>query len=190
MEINTINRQSRIEQSIRSEARKKEPSAGDAVSSSAGARTDSLTLSRDIAEQLKEQSQRLIALVQEDRESEKKPFIWDILDGEEKTGNSEADALGEQMKAMERCHKIAARIMRGDKVPPEDERYLMENDPDGYRLALAMRKPRKHPKKWESVLKDEKKQASERGESADTAPCEETGGASDPGGETAADTSE
>lgn len=190
MEINAINRQNRIEQSIRSETRKKDPSAGGAVSSSAGARTDSLTLSGDIVEQLKEQSQRLMALVQEDRQSEKKPFIWDMLDGEEKTGNSEADALGEQMKAMERCHKIAARIMRGDKVPPEDERYLMENDPDGYKLALAMRKPKKHPKKWESALKDEEKQASDSGENTDTAACEEAGEASGSGGESAADTGE
>lgn len=185
MEINAINRQNRIEQSIRSEARKKETPAGGAVSSSAGARTDSLTLSGTIAEQLKEQSHRLMALVREDRQSGKKTYIWDMLDGEEKTGNSEADALGEQMKAMERCHKIAAHIMRGDKVPPEDERYLMENDPDGYKLALAMRRPKKHPKKWESVLKDEKKQTSESGENTDAAACEETGEASGSGGEAA-----
>lgn len=184
MEINAINRQNRIEQSIRSETRKKNSSAGGTASSSAGARTDSLTLSGDIVERLKEQSQRLMALVQQDRPAEKKPSIWDMLDGEEKTGDSEADALGEQIKAMEQCHKIAARIMRGDKVPPEDERYLMENDPEGYKLALVMRQPRKHPKKWESVLKDEGKRQdqSQAPDSSGGEAVEESGEAS--GGDT------
>ncbi|MBD5162422.1 MAG: hypothetical protein HDT14_10510 [Oscillibacter sp.] len=184
MEINAVNRQNRIEQSIRSETRKKNSSTGGAVSSSAGARTDSLTLSGDIVERLKEQSQRLMALFQQDQPVEKKPSIWDILDGEEKTGDGEAGALGEQIKTMERCHKIAARIMRGDKVPPEDERYLMENDPDGYKLALAMRQPRKHPKKWESVLKDEdkKQDQSQAAESSGEEAVAESGEAS--GGDT------
>lgn len=184
MEINAVNRQNRIEQFIRSETRKKNLSAGGAVSSSAGARTDSLTLSGDIVERLKEQSRQLMALVQQDQPAEKKPSLWDILDGEENTGNSEADALGEQIKTMERCHKIAARIMRGDKVPPEDERYLMENDPEGYKLALAMRQPRKHPKKWESVLKDEdkKQDQSQAAESSGEEAVAETGEAS--GGDT------
>ena len=45
------------------------------------------------------------------------------------SGGADLDGLGEAMKTMEKCHKIAARIMRGDKVPPEDEQYLMKNDP-------------------------------------------------------------
>ena len=131
-------------------------------------------------EQLDAQSQRLMALAWQDRQEEKKPYIWDMLDGEEKTGDSEADALGEQMKTMERCHKIAARIMRGDKVPPQDEQYLMLNDPDGYQLALAMRKPKRNPKEWESVLKDgEKKQdQSQAAESSGAEAVEESGEAS------------
>ena len=70
-------------------------------------------------------------------------------------GSGELDALNESLKKMERCRKIASRIMRGDKVPPQDEMYLMDNDPDGYKLALACRQPKEKPKEWESVLKDE-----------------------------------
>lgn len=66
------------------------------------------------------------------------------------------------MKTMQRCQKIAARIMRGDKVPPEDERYLMMNDPDGYKLAVAMRTPKRNPKKWKSVLEEEEQDAASR----------------------------
>lgn len=69
--------------------------------------------------------------------------------------NSELDALNESLKTMQRCQKIAARIMKGDKVPPQDEMYLLENDPDGYKLALACRRPKEKPKEWESVLDEE-----------------------------------
>lgn len=37
-------------------------------------------------------------------------------------------------------------------MPPEDEQYLMTNDPKGYKLALAARKPNPNPKDWDSVL--------------------------------------
>lgn len=86
-------------------------------------------------------------------------------------GNGELDALNESLKKMERCQKIASRIMRGDKVPPQDEMYLMDNDPDGYKLALVCRKPKEKPKEWESVLRDEEENASSDsgGEAAEAA---------------------
>lgn len=77
-----------------------------------------------------------------------------LLEAKQK-GNGELDALTEALKKMDRCQKIASRIMKGDKVPPQDERYLLENDPDGYKLAIACRTPKKKPKEWESVLEDE-----------------------------------
>lgn len=70
-------------------------------------------------------------------------------------GGGELDMLEKSLKVMDKCRKIASRIMRGDKVPPQDERYLMECDPDGYKLALACRKPKEKPKEWESVLDEE-----------------------------------
>ena len=41
--------------------------------------------------------------------------------------------------------QIAASIMRGDRVPPEDMAYLMNNDPEGYKLAMAMRRENPDP---------------------------------------------
>lgn len=70
-------------------------------------------------------------------------------------GSGELDYLNKSLKTMEKCRKIAARIMRGDKVPPQDEMYLMEHDQDGYKLALACRQPKEKPKEWESVLDEE-----------------------------------
>ncbi len=73
--------------------------------------------------------------------------------GEEAEGGSgEFEAMAEALKVMQRCQEIARRLMRGDRVPPEDEQYLMTNDPKGYKLALAARKPNPNPKEWDSVL--------------------------------------
>ena len=69
--------------------------------------------------------------------------------------SGELDSLTKSLKVMDKCRKIASRIMKGDKVPPEDERYLQENDMNGYKLALACRTPKEKPKEWKSVLDDE-----------------------------------
>ncbi|MBD5155431.1 MAG: hypothetical protein HDT15_10320 [Oscillibacter sp.] len=189
MEITFESRLRRNEQLVRPDGTKKD--TGETSAPGIQPQTDRVSSAqeavRQAVEQLDAQSQRLAALAQQDRQTEKKTYIWDILDGEEK--DSEADALGEQMKTMERCHKIAARIMRGDKVPPQDEQYLMMNDPDGYKLAMAMRTPKKHPKKHESVLKDEDKTSrsdSESGGEDAVSSCEESGGTSDAGGDSTA----
>ena len=100
-----------------------------------------------------------------------------LLEAKQK-GNGELDALNESLKKMERCQKIASRIMRGDKVPPQDEMYLLDNDPDGYKLALACRKPKEKPKEWESVLKDEEENSASEsgGETAETPEAPEPSG--------------
>lgn len=167
MELRVGNRLRTASRLIRPEGKKEDA----ASAASPRPQTDRFVLSRQIAEQLEAQNRLLMDLA---RKEEKKPFVWDMMDGCEETGNSEADALGEQMKTMERCHKIAARIMRGDKVPPQDERYLMLNDPEGYKLVLAMRAHKRNPKKWESVLEEEDKETS-RSSGEETASCEETG---------------
>ena len=174
MELRITGRPKAAGPSIRPADRKGDTAAGSRP------RTDRFTLSRQVVEPLEIQSRIIMDLA---RQAEKKPFVWDMADSGEETGTSEADALGEQMKAMERCHKIAARIMRGDRVPPQDEQYLRMNDPDGYKLAMAMRTPKRNPKKWQSVLKKEDESAQSRqSEGAEAASCGETGEASGSGG--------
>lgn len=182
MEINAIHQMRRA--AVRTDEKKKDVQAASG-SANTPPKADSLSLTGRMAAGLKEQSQRIASLLEQDRQEEKTPEPWDMLDGASgEDGDDEADMLGEQLKVMQRCQKIAARIMRGDKVPPEDERYLMENDPDGYKLALAMRTPKKKPKEWDSVLEEEKEKTSETGGEEETAsPCEASGGASDTGGD-------
>jgi len=105
------------------------------------------------------------------------------------------DQLEKMLRSQRLCMKIAARIMRGDRVPPEDMKYLEEHDPDGFKLAMAMRKPKRNPENCKSVLKDEDKhpkQAESEDNSGETASGSESaapaagsaasGGASDSGG--------
>lgn len=134
--------------------------------------SDQVTVSKDALAYLKEQARRTQELAR--RQAEKQ-------NGSEE--ESELDALAKTMKKMKKCQEIAARIMRGDKVPPEDEAYLMQNDVTGYKLALAMRTPKKDPKEWDSLLDEEDKQGGGSGEaeSAETAPTGETGGSASGG---------
>lgn len=83
-----------------------------------------------------------------------------IREIEERAGNSPeaqaVDNLSKAMKVLKVCSKIAARIRAGDKVPLKDLQYLMRNDPQAYRMAMASRKPKDAPKEWESAVpKDE-----------------------------------
>ena len=56
--------------------------------------------------------------------------ILDMLDGPD-AEEQELEALSKQMDTQMKCLKIAMNIMRGKKVPPEDERFLMEKDKEG-----------------------------------------------------------
>lgn len=80
------------------------------------------------------------------------------------------------------CMKIAANIMKGKKVPPEDEQYLMEHDPEGYKLTIAMRKPPKDDEECESVLDKEDRSSGETSETGEAAPAEGGGDAPSSGG--------
>lgn len=124
---------------------------------------DSLTVSREALAYLEEQSKA----AEEERKAQ------DALSESGGDGGM-LDAINESFKTMKKCQEIARRIMRGDKVPHQDEAYLSKNDPKGYQLAMAMRTVKPDPKKCKTVLEDEdlkEAQAESTGESA-AAPAE------------------
>ena len=143
---------------------------------------DRLELSRQWVEQMEEQSARLqAALSQPAGEDKKSDGIWGMLDYME-TEEDKLDAMSEQLDVQMKCLKIAMNIMKGKKVPPEDERYLMENDPNGYKLAMSMKSMVKEDKKeCKSVLDDEDKNGSSETGEAESASGGE--GAASSGGE-------
>lgn len=150
MELSVNGRQRRAAQAVKAAPQTgKTPQAG-GKTAFRKARTDKLSWSRQALSFLQEVNRQ-------DLEKQRK-----LLEAKQR-GNGELDALNEELKKMERCQKIASRIMKGDKVPPQDERYLMECDPDGYKLALACRQPKEKPKEWESVLKEEEDDSASSG---------------------------
>lgn len=89
--------------------------------------------------------------------------IREIRQAREEAANSpEAqmlDTMQRALKTLKSCSTIAARIKAGDKVPLKDLRYLMQNDPQAYHMAMAARTPKENPKKWESAIpKDEQEE--------------------------------
>ena len=113
---------------------------------------DKLTLSRQALAFVEEQNQKMWAAVREREQQRQKR-----MDIAAQPDSAELDLLRKGQRILELCRKIAASIMKGNKVPPEDLKYLMENDPDGYRMAMAMRKHNPDPEEEESVLTDEDK---------------------------------
>ena len=138
---------------------------------------DRLELSCQWAESMeKQRAQAQAALLSGAKEKKRSNTILDMLDGPD---SEELKAETDQMKVRRRCMEISRRIMAGKKVPPQDERYLMEHDPEGYKITIALRKPpKRNEKECESVLKDGEESSGETGE---TAP--EAGGEASSGGE-------
>lgn len=66
--------------------------------------------------------------------------------------------LKKAMDILKACSMIAARVRDGDKVPLKDLQYLMNNDPAGYQLAMAARKPKADPKNWKSAIPKEQQE--------------------------------
>lgn len=143
--------------------------------------TDKLSLSRQALAYVEEQSRQ--AWNPEEGQGKKHSVIQGYLDAME-TQKKQLDSMEDKLDMMNKCQKIAAAIMRGDRVPPEDLRYLMEHDKEGYKLAVALRREKKDPKKVESVLDEEDRnggRTEETGGSGET-PSVEAAGASEGGG--------
>lgn len=144
---------------------------------------DRLTLSRQALDFVQEQNRRMWEQAQE-REQRRQSRMEDSLSALE-SSKQELDFLNKQTKVMNKCLKIAASIMKGNRVPPEDLEYLMKNDPEGYKLALAMCRENPDPKDEKSVLDEEDRNggSTEHADGGGEAPSVEGAGG---GGETSA----
>ena len=134
---------------------------------------DKLTLSRQALAFFEEQN-RLRQAEEQRRTAQKQ------------SGSSELDLLEKALDVQDKCLKIAASIMKGNRVPPEDLEYLMNNDPEGYKLAMALRRENPDPEDEKSVLDDEDKNGgpTDRADSGREAPSVSEAEASSGGGDT------
>ena len=114
---------------------------------------DKLTLSRQALAFAEEQSRKMWNAAQE--REQRRQSRMDAGAGAAESAKGELDLLSKGLRVLELCRKIAASIMKGNRVPPEDLEFLMENDPDGYRLAMALRRQNPDPEDEKSVLDDE-----------------------------------
>lgn len=134
---------------------KLQPKAADARSAAQSAGTqkpDRCTLSRQALEYLERQN----ALEQElaERRARQQEALSSGL-SEMESKKKQLDMMEKALDVMRKCMKIAASVMKGNRVPPEDLRYLMENDPEGYKMAMALRRDNPDPEDEKSVLDDE-----------------------------------
>ena len=139
---------------------------------------DRLELSRQWVEGMEEQRAQVESALLAGRNKKKQSSgILDMLDGSS-AESAELDAEAEAFKIQQKCLEIAMRIMQGKRVPPEDERYLMEHDPEGYKLAVVARQiSEPDDEECESVLDEEDKNPGEKTTSADeSAPPEVSSG--------------
>ena len=183
MEIRNIERGETV--SFAASARLAGKKEADAAQTAGTSPADRVELSNQWVEQMQEQMQeqnaQILSLLTTGKEREEQSDgLLDSIMQDAEAKQDELDALSADMKAKMKCLEIAMRIMKGKKVPPEDERYLMENDPAGYKIAMAMKAfVKEDDEECESVLDDEDKnggktESSKGGEDApvESAPSE------------------
>ena len=68
----------------------------------------------------------------------------------EQQGDAIKSAMEDQAKAIE----IAGRIAKGGQVPPGDEAFLLENNPDMYKLAKLAAMHAKEHEKYKTLLEE------------------------------------
>ncbi len=83
----------------------------------------------------------------------------------------QAEAMKKAMDKMKKCMRIARNISKGHKVPHQDEKYLLENDPKAYMMAVMMRMMEEEKKKVKSELDEE----DARNETQEAGPVEGAG---------------
>lgn len=146
MEVNEVRRNGRVISASMPSGKK----AGAGLNAQRPSRADKVALSQQAVAYLEEQNrQRLEQLERKDESSAKEQML---------------KKMEKDLKKMDKCQKIYARVVSGDKVPPEDLQYLERCDPEGFKLALALRRPSKHPREWESELDDEDRKELQSGE--------------------------
>lgn len=129
--------------------------------------SDRVELSQQWTEHLEQQRAQVQAALLAGKQEKKSGGILDMLDGPD---SQELDAQMEALRVQQKCMEISRRIMAGKRVPPEDERYLMEHDPEGYKLTIALRRPPKDDEECESVLDEEDRGSGESAETGEAAP--------------------
>ena len=130
------------------------------VSSETSGNGVSLELSDEYLQRFTELQERIDTLTDQIKKNEKS--LDDVIEMEVGIANSEVakqqgDAMEEAAEDMAKCLEIARRISRGDKVPAQDEKKLIDFNMEIYQIAknMAVMNMNKKHKEWESLWEDE-----------------------------------
>lgn len=93
------------------------------------------------------------------REQNEKQMYQDMLENAKEAAESQGEGFGDLAKALE----IARRILNGDIVPAQDEKFLMEFNSEMYMRVKSMAELKEDPEKYDSLLEDEEEEQGKSG---------------------------
>jgi len=102
----------------------------------------------DEARDLFEKEEKLRFNKNEFSESELAQMLEQLRESSDPSNNPYMDKI--------KCLQIAMRILNGDKVPSRDRKFLMEKEPALYSQSVLLSRKNNKPKKYKSLLDDEK----------------------------------
>ncbi len=73
------------------------------------------------------------------------------MENTKEASEAQEEGIGDLARAME----IARRILDGDIVPAQDEKFLMEFNSEMYMRVKSMAKLKEEPEKYDSLLEEE-----------------------------------
>ena len=78
----------------------------------------------------------------------------------------QSEGAAKEWKIKIQCLQIAMRIMRGDNVPIEDERFLADHDIELFTKAITLRVPKEDPEEYDRLSEDEEDESSKNSSSS------------------------
>lgn len=95
------------------------------------------------------------------------------------SANEAAEAQGEGYADMAKALEIARRILNGDIVPAQDEKFLMEYNSEIYMRVKSMAKVKEDPEEYDTLLEEEEDEGTKKnsgsGDISETIASEERG---------------
>ena len=85
------------------------------------------------------------------REQNEKQMYQEMMENTKEASEAQEEGIGDLARAME----IARRILDGDIVPAQDEKFLMEFHSEMYMRVKSMAKLKEEPEKYDSLLEEE-----------------------------------
>ncbi len=93
------------------------------------------------------------------REQNEKQMYQEMLENTREAAEKQGEGFGDLAKALE----IARRILNGDIVPAQDEKFLMEFNSEMYMRVKSMAELKEDPEKYDSLLEEEEEENGKSG---------------------------